>query len=99
MGRISLQNNKNRYIADEEIRNLYEGAACVVYPYYSATQSGVLSLAFYFETPVICSDIPFFKAIIEKSQSGILFDNGNVEDLKDKRSMDRRNCILRKKYT
>lgn len=74
----------NRYIADEEIRNLYKGAACVVYPYYSATQSGVLSLAFYFETPVICSDIPFFKTIIEKSKGGILFENGNVEDLKDK---------------
>lgn len=74
----------NRYIADEEIKNLYKGATCVVYPYYSATQSGVLSLAFYFKTPVICSDIPFFKTIIEKSQSGVLFENGNVEDLKDK---------------
>lgn len=40
----------NRYILDEEVRYLYEHAACVVYPYISATQSGVLSIAYYFGT-------------------------------------------------
>lgn len=74
----------NRYIADEEILGLYEGAECVVYPYLSATQSGVLSLAFYFGTPVICSDVPFFKSIVVASQSGLLFETGNAEDLKTK---------------
>lgn len=74
----------NRYIKDTEVAYLYQHAACVVYPYISATQSGVLSLAYYFGTPVLTSDVPFFKSIIEESEAGITFENGNMEDLKAK---------------
>lgn len=72
----------NRYIKDSELAYLYTHAHCVVYPYISATQSGVLSLAFYYQVPVLASDVPFFKGIIEKSGTGLFFENGNVEDLK-----------------
>lgn len=72
----------NRYIKDTEIAYLYSHAHSVVYPYISATQSGILSLAFYYQVPVLASDVPFFKGIIEKSGTGLLFENGNVEDLK-----------------
>lgn len=74
----------NRYIKDSEVRYLYEHAACVVYPYISATQSGVLSVAYYFKTPVLTSDVPFFRGIIEPSNAGVLFKTGDVEDLKTK---------------
>lgn len=77
----------NRYIKDTELASLYKNAACVVYPYISATQSGVLSLAFYYQVPVLASDVPFFKGIIEKSETGLLFENGNVLDLKQKLSV------------
>lgn len=72
----------NRYITDTEIANLYQHAQCVVYPYISATQSGVLSLAFYYQLPVLVSDVPFFKNIVESSETGLLFKNGDVDDLK-----------------
>lgn len=71
----------HRYIKDTEIRYLYEHAACVVYPYISATQSGVLSLPLYFGTPTLASDVPFFKSIIEQTGIGHMFRNGDVEDL------------------
>lgn len=77
----------NRYVKDEEIAELYKCAACVVYPYLSATQSGVLSLAFYFQTPTITSDIPFFKSIIEPYKAGVTFQSKNVQDLTDKIKM------------
>lgn len=72
----------NRYIKDSEVSYLYQHARCVVYPYISATQSGVLSLAFYYQVPVLASDVPFFKSIINPSSTGLLFKNGDVEDLK-----------------
>lgn len=72
----------SRYIKDSELAYLYKNAHCVVYPYISATQSGVLSLAFYYQTPVLASDVPFFKSIIESTDTGLLFKNGDVEDLK-----------------
>lgn len=71
----------NRYIKDSEVSYLYQHARCVVYPYISATQSGVLSLAFYYQVPVLASDVPFFKSIINPSSTGLLFNNGNVDDL------------------
>lgn len=74
----------NRYIKDSEVAYLYRNANSVVYPYISATQSGVLSLAFYFQTPVLTSDVPFFKSIIETSGTGILFHTGDVNDLSSK---------------
>ena len=75
----------NRYIKDTEIKYMYEKARCVVYPYISATQSGVLSLAFYFKVPTLTSDIPFFKGIIgELNDKRMLFQNGNIADLAKK---------------
>ena len=62
---------------------MYEQAACVVYPYISATQSGVLSLAFYFRTPTLTSDVPF-RSIIESAGAGMLFKAGDLENLKQK---------------
>lgn len=74
----------NRYIHDEEVAYMYKHAACVVYPYISATQSGVLSLAFYFKTPTLTSNVSFFRKIIEESQGGLMFENGDVDDLTEK---------------
>lgn len=74
----------NRYIEDCEIKYLYERACCVVYPYLSATQSGVLSLSFYFGKPTLTSDIPFFRDIILPNKAGVLFKNGSSDDLKEK---------------
>jgi glycosyltransferase involved in cell wall biosynthesis len=74
----------NRYIKDSEIAYLYRNASSVVYPYISATQSGVLSIAFYFGTPVVASNVPFFKDIIEPSQTGLLFETENESDLTEK---------------
>lgn len=71
----------NRFIKDEEVRSLYENASMVVYPYISATQSGVLSLAFYFGIATIVSDVPFFKSIVEPSGTCIMFKAGNVNSL------------------
>ena len=75
----------NRYIKDTEIKYLYENARCVVYPYISATQSGVLSLSFYFGVPKLKYDVPFFKCFIgELNDERMLFKNGNIADLAEK---------------
>lgn len=74
----------NRYVKDSEVAKLYKNAKCVVYPYLSATQSGVLSLAFYFQVLTLASDVPFFKSIIQNGETGLLFEKGNKEDLAKK---------------
>lgn len=71
----------NRYIKDEEIACLFDKAKCVVYPYVSASQSGVLSLSCYFQVPILTSNVPFFKHT-EENGIGLTFKVGDVEDLK-----------------
>lgn len=64
----------NRYIDDGEIRNLYRYAFCAVFPYSSGTQSGILSLPYFFKVPTIVSDIPFFKQFILNNITSLVFD-------------------------
>lgn len=73
----------NRYIHDNEVRVLFENAYCTVYPYISATQSGVLSLSYYFGKLAIVSDIDFFKENIIENETGISFENGRMDGLLD----------------
>ena len=89
-GKIYFQHNDdpriifiNRYIKDEEVCMLYKRAACVVYPYISATQSGVLSLAYKLQTPALISDVPFFKES-SGNECCLYFKRTDTEDLSDK---------------
>jgi glycosyltransferase involved in cell wall biosynthesis len=70
----------NRYIEDEELNDLFSNAYCVIYPYISATQSGVLSLAYHYNKPVIVSEIPFFKESITNNKD-CFFDPNKPESL------------------
>lgn len=74
----------NRYVKDSEVKFLYKNASCIVYPYLSATQSGVLSLAFYFGKPTLASDISFFYDTIAPYGVGMLFKTGSSKDLSEK---------------
>lgn len=72
----------NRFIQDGEIKCLFENAKFVVYPYKSATMSGVLSIAFFFRKKVLLSDIPFFME--NRTNDTVYFKSGDINDLKDK---------------
>lgn len=69
----------NRFILDNEIKDLFEKARLVVYPYRNMTMSGVLSLAFYFQKRIICSNLSFFKQYDNNSIS--FFEQGNIREL------------------
>lgn len=62
---------------------MYRNASCVVYPYISATQSGVLSVASFFGTPIIASDLPFFKEVLGADYPH-LFPAGDHQALAEK---------------
>ena len=69
----------NRFIEDAEVKDLFSKALFVVYPYRSATMSGVLSLAYYFKKRVLLSSIPFFKE--NASPLATFFECDNCEAL------------------
>nr|WP_183558424.1 glycosyltransferase family 4 protein [Mucilaginibacter sp. SP1R1]MBB6148316.1 glycosyltransferase involved in cell wall biosynthesis [Mucilaginibacter sp. SP1R1] len=63
----------NRYIADEEIKCLFSQAYCSIFPYISGTQSGILSLPYFFKIPSIVSDIPFFESMTVNNVTSLSF--------------------------
>lgn len=71
----------NRFVDDRELRDLFQRAAVVVYPYTSATQSGVTSIASYFGRPMVLSDLPFFKETCTGSDGVTFFANGDRDAL------------------
>lgn len=78
-------------IANDDIPNIFEFNHYAVYPYKNMSQSGSLKCAFYYNIPVIVSDLPGFTDEVEDGIDGFIFKSDNVIDLK--RVM--RECILR----
>lgn len=58
-----------RTINDDELKYLYGSADYMIMPYRETYQSGVLEMAFRFRVPVIVSDIPYFRSVIERYPS------------------------------
>ena len=62
----------NRYIDEQEIKRLFEISSFVVLPYVSATQSGVIPLAYSFEKPVIITDTGALSELVVDRITGLL---------------------------
>ncbi len=69
-----------RHITDDELRFLYANTDYICLPYRKTSQSGILEMALYFKKPIIATDIPYFKMILDEFPSfGILAGNNAKE--------------------
>ncbi|MDR0413757.1 MAG: glycosyltransferase [Dysgonamonadaceae bacterium] len=70
----------NRYIGDREVPVLFSAADCLVLPYKSATQSGVIPVAYHFEVPVVATGVGGLKETLETAGTGVacLPDSGSL---------------------
>lgn len=60
----------DRFIRDEEVPALFGAADLVVQPYKSATQSGVTQIAYYFEKPMLVTDVGGLREIVPDRKCG-----------------------------
>lgn len=60
-----------QYIPDDMVTLLFSAADALVLPYRSATQSGVVALAYQLELPMIATNVGALGSTIETSQTGI----------------------------
>ncbi|MBI3502755.1 MAG: glycosyltransferase [Bacteroidetes bacterium] len=78
---IESLNSKNeialhvRYISDEEVPLFFSSADVCVLPYKSATQSGITSIAYHFDLPLIATDTGGLKESIHHNKTGIIVDS------------------------
>lgn len=70
-----------RFIDDDEKDLFFKGASAIVLPYKKIYQSGVLLMAMSYGTPIIASELPATREIIDHGKDGLLFDQEKPEML------------------
>jgi glycosyltransferase involved in cell wall biosynthesis len=60
----------DHFIRDSEVPLFFCAADLVVQPYKTATQSGVTQIAFYFEKPMLVTDVGGLKEIVKNGECG-----------------------------
>jgi len=79
-----LKNNISvfeQYIPDEMVTILFSAADVLVLPYRSATQSGVVALAYQLETPMIATDVGALGSTVKESRTGLLTKDINPGEI------------------
>lgn len=66
-----------RFISDGEMIWLFEHCGVVVLPYYEASQSGVLPIAYKYGKPVIVSNINGLRELVVEKKTGYFFEDEN----------------------
>lgn len=71
----------NRYITNDEREYFYKAADLIVLPYREIYQSGVLLMAMSYGLPVLTSDLPANREIVDDELNGLLFKCEDIVDL------------------
>ena len=64
----------NEYIPNKEVSKYFRNASIVVLPYVSATQTGIIPLAYSFGKPVIATNVGAIPEIVEDGKTGFLLE-------------------------
>ncbi|MDD3108876.1 MAG: glycosyltransferase [Alistipes sp.] len=60
------------FIADNEVRYFFSAADLVVQPYRTATQSGITQVAYYFDVPMVVTDVGGLREIVPDGEVGFV---------------------------
>lgn len=73
----------NRFVSNEEVGKYYAPADLVILPYRSATQSGILNMAYGFGKPVLATRVGGLMESIDEGQTGFVVAPESPEALRD----------------
>ncbi len=62
----------DRYVANEEVGRYFSAADLVVLPYVTATQSGIIQIAYSFGVPVVTTSVGGLPEVVEDGKTGYL---------------------------
>ena len=65
---------ENNFLDSKKIRDYICASELIVQPYINASQSGITPLAYFYNKPLVVSKVRGLKEIINKDQSGEVFD-------------------------
>ena len=65
----------DKFVGNKEIKNYFKRSKAVILPYKTASQSGVISLCYLFNKPIVVSNLDGLTSYIKDDNSGIVFNN------------------------
>lgn len=71
----------NRFVSLEELSVLIQESVVTVCPYINTSQSGGVLSSFAMNCPVIASDVPAMREMIDNGETGLLFESQNSDAL------------------
>lgn len=71
----------NTYVPDQDVGAYFSACDVVALPYHSATQSGVVPLAYHFNKPAVVTRIGGLPEVVDESKSGFLVQPDSPEEL------------------
>ena len=69
------------FVKDKDIPNIFTSASFLVLPYDDVSQSGPSMIAYNYNVPLICTDLPGFKEIVENGKTGFLYKTNDTDSL------------------
>ena len=69
------------YIPDKEVEKFFAACNLVVLPYISATQSGIVQIAYGFEKPVVVTNVGGLPDVVENGKTGYVVEKENSGQL------------------
>lgn len=72
---------KNEFIPNEDVHKYFQVADCCILFYLTATPSGVESLTYNFELPILATNVGHFPETIKNGVNGYLADPENIESM------------------
>ncbi len=71
----------DQYIPNEQVKEFFVASDLVVLPYRSATQSGILNLAYGFNKPVVITDVGGLSEFVLPERTGIIAMEANPQSI------------------
>lgn len=72
---------KNEFIANEDVNKYFQVADCSILYYLTATPSGVESLTYNFELPILATNVGHFPETIKDGFNGYLAEAENIDSM------------------
>jgi len=82
--RYTLQDRvrlKDSYIPNEDVADYFRASDLVVLPYLSATQSGIVQIAYGFDKPVVVTNVGGMAEVVSDGETGFVVPAGDPEAL------------------
>ncbi len=81
---FNLDNNViiiSSFIPENHVRYFFSACDCLVLPYVNATQSGIVPLAYFYDKPVIVTDVGGLSEVVIDSKTGFVVKPSNSNEI------------------